>query len=106
MMVKLGPFCRTDNCFLMRGVLERLITNLSMWLVHVWLVLVLEGGSLGAGWVAAVWVEGVGAMGVAGMLEVVEVGVDLVENLDGTIGCLLKVLLALLLKLGVCLLIL
>ena len=69
-----------------------------MWLVHVWLVLVLvlEEGSPGAGRVATVWVEGVGAMGVAGMLEVVEVVRGLVENLDGTFGCLLKVLLPLL----------
>ena len=79
--------------------MERLITHLSMWLVHVWLVLGV--GGLGAGWVAAVCVEGVGAMGVAGTLEVVEVVVDLVENLDGTFGCL-----PVLSKLGVCLLIL
>ena len=79
-MAKLGPFCKRDNCSLVRGVLERLITHLSMWLVHVWLVL--DGGSPGAGWVAAAWVEGVGAMGVAGTLEVVEVEVELVENLD------------------------
>ena len=35
------------------------------------------------------WVEGVGAMGMAGTLEVVE---DLGEKLDGTFGCLLKLL--------------
>ena len=70
------------------------------------LVLLLEEGSPGAGWVAAAWVEGVGAMGVAGMLEVVEVGVGLLENLDGTFGCPLKVSLLLLSKLGICLLIL
>ena len=52
----------------------------------------LEEGSPGAGWVAAAWVEGVGTMGVTGMLEVVEVGVDLVENLDGTFGFPLKAL--------------
>ena len=88
-MAKLGPFWRRDNCLLVRGVLDRLITHLSMWLVHVWLVL--EEGSPGAGWVAAARVESVGAMGVAGMLEVVEVGLGLVENLDGTSGCPLKV---------------
>ena len=54
-------------------------------------MLVLEEGSPGAGWVATAWVEGVGAMGVAGMLEVVEAGVGLAENLDGTFGCPLKV---------------
>ena len=109
MMAKLGPFWRRDNCLLVRGVPERLITHLSVWLVHVWLVLLLVlEGALSAGWVATVWVEGVGAMGVAGTLEVVEVEVGLVENLDGTFGCLLKVLLPmpLLSKLGVCLLIL
>ena len=108
MMAKLGPFWRRDNCSLVRGVSERLITHLSMWLVHVWLVLVLvlEEGSLGAGWVVTAWVEGVWAMGVAGTLEVVEVGVGLVENLDGTLSCPLKVSLQLLSKLGVCLLIL
>ena len=104
MMAKLGPFCKRDNCSSVRGVLERLITHLSVWLVHVWLVL--DCGSPGAGCVAAAWVEGVGAMGVAGTLEVVEVGVELVENLDGTFGCLLRVfeLLLVLLKLWVCLL--
>ena len=47
-------------------------------------------------------------MGVGGMLEVVEVGVDLIENLDGTFGCLLKPLesLSVLSKLGLHLLIL
>ena len=92
-MAKLGPFCRRDNRSLVRGVLERLLTHLSMWLIHVWLVLVLmlDEGSPAAGWVATAWVEGVGAMGVAGMLEVVEDGVDLLENLDGTFGCPLKV---------------
>ena len=107
-MAKLGPFWRKDNYSLVRGVPERLITHLSMWLVHVWLVLVLEEGAPGAGQVATVLVEGVGAMGVAGTLEVMDVEVGLVENLDGTFGCPLKVLLplSLLSKLGVCLLIL
>ena len=52
--------------------------------------------------------EGLGAMGVAGMLEFVEVEVEVVENLDGTFGCVLKAsgLLSMLLKLWVCLLIL
>ena len=57
--------------FLVGGGFERLMTHLSMWLVHVWL----EAGCLGAGWLAAgwktvAWVEGVGAMDVAGTLEV------------------------------------
>ena len=77
--------------FLSEGGLERLMTHLSMWLVHVWL----ETGCLGAGWLAAgwktaAWVEGVGAMGVAGTLEVEELLVDLVEKLDGTFDCPLK----------------
>ena len=39
-----------------------------------------------------VWLEGVGGTGVAGTLEVVEV-VEVVEKiLDGTVGCLLKLL--------------
>ena len=53
----------------MRGVLERLLTHLSMWLVHVCLETGCPGvGWLATGWMTAVWVEGVGAMGVAGML--------------------------------------
>ena len=52
----------------------------------------LEGGSPGAGLVSAVLLEGVGAMGVAGTLEEVEVVVEVVEKLDGTFGCPLKVL--------------
>ena len=35
--------------------------------------------------------KGVGVLGVAGTLEVVEAVVELVVNLDGTFGCLLKV---------------
>ena len=92
MMEKLGPFCRRDNCSAVRGVLERLITHLSVWLVHVWLLLVLAlGGSPGAESVATAWVECVGVLGVAGILEVVEAVVELVVKLDGTFGCLLKV---------------
>ena len=80
-----------------------------MWLVHVWL----EVGCLGAAWLATgwkppAWVEGMGAMGVAGMLEVEEWLVVLVEMLDGTFDCLLKAweLLSMLSKLVVHLLIL
>ena len=80
-MVKLGLFCRRDNCSTVRGVLERSITHLSMWLVHVWLWLVLPlGGGPGAESVATAWVEGVGVLGVAGTLEVVEAVVELVVN--------------------------
>ena len=50
------------------------------------------GGSLGAESVATAWVEGVGVLGVAGTLEVVEAVVELVVKLDGTFGCLLKML--------------
>ena len=63
----MGPFCRRDNYSWVRGVLERLMTHLSMWLVHVWLETdCLGAGWLAAGWKSAAWVEGMGAMGVAG----------------------------------------
>ena len=92
-MAKLGPFSRRDNCSLVRGVLERLITHLSVWSVHVWVLLgLLLGGSPFVVWVAVVLVEGVGSMGVAGTLEVVEVVEDVGEKLDGTFGCPLKLL--------------
>ena len=55
-IAKLGPFCRRDNCSLVRGVLDRLITHLFVQSVHV--SLLLEGGSLGAGLEDAVLVEG------------------------------------------------
>ena len=85
------------------------MAHLSVWLVHVWL----ETGCPGTGWLAAGWkatacVEGMGAMGVAGVLEVEERLVVLVEKLDGTFNCLLKTweLWSMLSKLVVCLLIL
>ena len=78
---------------LVRGVLERLITHLSIWSLHVWVLLGLPlGGSPCVVWVAVVLVEGVGPMGVAGTLEVMEVVEDLGEKLDATFGCLLKLL--------------
>ena len=89
--------------------MERLITHLSVWLVHVWLEVGCPGaGWLASGWKSTAWVEGMGAMGVAGMLEVEEWLVVLVEILDGTFDCLLKdwELWSMLLKLVVCLLIL
>ena len=59
--------------FLSEGVLERLMTHLSVWLVHVWLETdCLGAGWLAAGWKSAAWVEGMGAMEVTGMLEVEE----------------------------------
>ena len=58
MIAKLGPFCSRDNCSLVRGGLDRLITHLLVQSVHVWLVL--EGGSLGAGLESVVLLEGVG----------------------------------------------
>ena len=89
--------------------MERLITHLSMWLVHVWLETDCPGARwLATGWKSAVWVEGVGTMGVAGMLVVEEWLVVLVEMLDGTFDCLLNAweLWLMLSKLLVCLLIL
>ena len=85
-MAKFCPFCRSDNCSVVRGILDRLITHLLVWSVHV--SLGLEGGSLGAG---AVLVEGVAAMGVAGTVDWMEVGVEVLEKLDGTFQCLLNV---------------
>ena len=35
MMAQLGPVCRRDNCSLVREVLERLVTHLSVQSVHV-----------------------------------------------------------------------
>ena len=88
-MAKLGPFCSRDNCSLVRGFLDRLITHLFVQSIHVWLRL--EGGSLGAGLESVVLLEGVGAMGVAGTVVGLEVVVELLEILDGIFQCLLKV---------------
>ena len=51
------------------------------------------GWRLGPGcWVGAGAVlVGVGAMGVAGTVDWLEAGVEVLEKLDGTFGCLLKV---------------
>ena len=86
----MGPFCRSDNCSMVRGVWDRLITHLLVQSVHVSLELVggSPGGKLGAG---AVLVEGVGAMGVAGTVDWLEVGADVLEKLDGTFQCPLQV---------------
>ena len=72
--------------FLGKGVLDRLMTHLS---IHVWLRL--EGGSLDAGLDSAVLLEGVGVMGVAGTVVGLEAGVEVVVILAGTFWCLLKV---------------
>ena len=88
-IAKLGPFCSRDNCSLVRGVLDRLITHLLVQSIHV--SLWLEGGSPGAGLESVVLVEGVGAMGVAGTVVWLEAGVEVLEKLDGTFWCPLKV---------------
>ena len=48
-------------------------------------------GSPGAGLGAGVLVEGVGIMDVAGTVDWPEAGVEVLEKLDGTFQCLLKV---------------
>ena len=62
------------------------MTHLS---IHVWLRL--EVGSLGAGLESIVLLEGVRAMGVAGTVVGLEAGVEVLDILDGTFQCLLKV---------------
>ena len=76
-IAKLGPLCSRDNCSLVRGVLDKLITHLLVQSVHV--CLVLEGGSLGAGLETVVLLEGVGAMGVAGNVIESEAVVEVLE---------------------------
>ena len=98
MMAKLGPFCSRDNCSLV-GVL---ITHLSVQSMNVWLVL--EGGSPGAELVPVVSLEGLGAMGVAGTVVGLEAVLAVLDILDGTFCCLLKVFGSMLLLLLVCLL--
>ena len=86
-MAKLGPFCSRDNCSLVRGVLERLITHLSDGSLHVCGL----GGLLLVGFPCDVsmdvWlVEGVGGLGVTGTLEELEDVEEPGEILDGTFG--------------------
>ena len=88
-IAKLGPFCSRNNCSLVRGVLDRLITHFLVQSICVWLRL--EGGSLGAGLEPVVLLEGVGALGVAGTEVGLEVVVEVLDILDGTFQCLLKV---------------
>ena len=72
----------------MRGVLDKLITHLSL-LVHVsLLVFGSPGTALEAGFVL---MEGVGAMGVAGAVGWLEGRVEVLVKLDGTYQCPLKV---------------
>ena len=85
---KIGSFWSSDNCSMVRGVLDRLITHLLVWSVHV--SLGLEGGSLGAGLEAGVLVEGVVAIGVARTVDWLEDGVEVLAKLDGTFQCPLK----------------
>ena len=75
--------------FLGEGGLDRLITHLLVWSIHVWLML--EGGSLCAGLESVVLLEGVGAMGVAGTVVGLEAVVEVLDILDGTFWSLLKV---------------
>ena len=75
--------------------MDILITHLLVQLLSIHVSLELEGGSLDAGLGAvAVLVEEMGAMGVAGTTGLLEVWVEVLEKLDGTFWCLLKVLCA------------
>ena len=84
-----GSFCNRDNCSLVRWVFDRLITHLLVQSIHVWLRL--EGGSPGAGLESVVLLEGVGAMGVAGTVVGLEVVLEVLDILDDTFQCPLKV---------------
>ena len=89
-MAKFGPFCRSDNCSRMRGVLDKLITHLLVQSIHVcsWL----DCWSPGVGWGAGAGAgRRCGAVGVAGTVECLEDAVEVLGKLDGTFGCLLKV---------------
>ena len=87
--------------------MDRLITHLLVLSLVVHVSLELEGGSPGAtldAVVGSALVESVGAMGVAGAARLLEVWVEVVEKLDGTFQCLLKVLCASMFsRFGVCL---
>ena len=69
--------------------MDRLITHLFVQSVHVWLWL--EGGSPCAALESVVLLEGVEAMGVAGTVVGLEAVVEVLEKLDGTFWCPLKV---------------
>ena len=79
----------------MRGVLDRLMTHLLVqWLVlHVSLELMCgcPGAVVGAMDAGSVPEEGVGAMGLAGTAGLLLAGGEVLENLDGTFRCPLKV---------------
>ena len=87
-MAKLGPFWSRDNCSLVRRVSDKLMTHLLVWSVHVWLLL--EGGSPVVELETTVLMEGGRALGVAGTVGLLEFGVEVLLNPDGTFGCLLK----------------
>ena len=95
-MAKLGPFWRSNNCSVVRVFFDRLITHLLVQSLFIHVSVELEGWSLGAILaVESVLVEGVGAMDVAGTTGLLEVWVEVLEKLDGTFWCPLKVLCAL-----------
>ena len=81
-MAKLGPFCSNDNCSSERGALDRLITHLSAFHLHVWVLL--EGGRPWLELEAAMVVEGGGGLGVAGTLELLELWLEDWRNTVGT----------------------
>ena len=88
MIARLGPFCRRNNCSLVRGILDKLITHLFVWSVHV--SLLLEGGHPVAGLEDTVLVEGGGTLCVAGTIVELEAGGEVLVNPDGTFWCPLK----------------
>ena len=87
-MAKLGPFCSKDNCWSVRGVLDKLMTHLSA--LHLHVCGLLEVGSPWLELEAAVVVEGGGGLGVAGTLGLLELGLEGWMNTDGTFRCPLK----------------
>ena len=89
-MAKLGPFCNRDNCSSVRGALERLMTHLSVFRLHV--CGLLEGGCPWVELEAAVVVEGGGGPGVAGTLRLLEFWLEPCWKAIGTFWCPLKLL--------------
>ena len=93
-MAKLGPFWSRDNCSGVRGVLDRLITHLLVWSLALHVSIELEGGSLvpplGA-IVVSMLMEGVGPWVWQELLGLLVAWVEVLEKLDGTLWCPLKV---------------